>query len=385
MTDLGSVANLESYKELIEKFKKLDIVTKELTLFDVGTRGHFENPTTELLSFFIDDTREHGLENCFFKGIQDVFISREVSTELDDLLSVETEVSTDKGNRIDLILETNEALIIVECKIYHGQNNPFDDYLNYGKQHIKDSKQNDEKQKKLISLVICLDGRIEPSLMNKGWHGISYQELVTAIEPYLSQALLDNPYNKWSLFAREFLLHLKELDNMGEISKDEIEFLTENINDYFELSKYFYENLMPKIGEKIRVDLNNSDSLNNFECKAKYNKWNYYEPVRTFSNIHWKSRSDITFIIRADKAPVLCEIIVFVNWPSNEPINSFKLLLNNRLLKNSKNNFKKYNSSFWYISWEFNEINIKDISSKIVELMVCLNDFELNHRPLISE
>lgn len=178
MTDLGSVANLESYKELIEKFKKLDIVTKELTLFDVGTRGHFENPTTELLSFFIDDTREHGLENCFFKGIQDVFISREVSTELDDLLSVETEVSTDKGNRIDLILETNEALIIVECKIYHGQNNPFDDYLNYGKQHIKDSKQNDEKQKKLISLVICLDGRIEPSLMNKGWHGISYQELV---------------------------------------------------------------------------------------------------------------------------------------------------------------------------------------------------------------
>ena len=49
MTNVGSVANLEKYKALIEKFKKLNIVNKELTLFDVGTRGHFENPTTELV------------------------------------------------------------------------------------------------------------------------------------------------------------------------------------------------------------------------------------------------------------------------------------------------------------------------------------------------
>ena len=154
MTDLGSVANLESYKELIDKFKKLDIVTKELTLFDVGTRGHFENPTTELLSFFLEPMKEHSLENCFFNGLQDVIASKGFSKGLGALTSVETEVSTAKGNRIDLLLEADEALIIVECKIYHGQNNPFDDYLNYGKQHIKDSKQNDEKQKNLISLVI---------------------------------------------------------------------------------------------------------------------------------------------------------------------------------------------------------------------------------------
>lgn len=137
MTDLGSVANLESYKELIDKFKKLDIVTKELTLFDVGTRGHFENPTTELLSFFLEPMKEHSLENCFFNGLQDVIASKGFSKGLGALTSVETEVSTAKGNRIDLLLEADEALIIVECKIYHGQNNPFDDYLNYGKQHIK--------------------------------------------------------------------------------------------------------------------------------------------------------------------------------------------------------------------------------------------------------
>lgn len=385
MTDLASVSNLKSFKVLINKFKQLDIVTKELTLFDVGARGHFENPTTELLSFFLDSAKSHGLDNCFFNGFLDVIASKGLDNGLGVLTSVEAEVSTAKGNRIDLLIETKNALIIVECKIYHEQNNPFDDYTSYGMQRITDNKKEDEQDKTLVQIVLCLDGRIDDVIKNNGWHGISYQNLVEAIEPHLSKALLDNPYNKWGLFAREFLLHLKELDNMGEISKDEIDFLTENVNDYFKLSEYLYEKLMPKIGEKIRIELNKSSNLTEFECKEKYTKWNYYEPVRIFSNKHWKSRSDITFVIRANKDSVSCEIFVFVHWESSEPINNFELLLNDQLLKESKKNFNKYNSSFWDISWELNEINIEDISSRIVELMEYLNDFEINHRPMISE
>lgn len=218
MTDLGSTDNLERYKVLIDKFNKLDIVNKELTLFDVGTRGHFENPTTELLSFFLDSGKSHGLDNCFFNGLQEVITSKGFIKGLSALTSVETEVSTAKGNRIDLLIETEDALIIVECKIYHWQNNPFDDYTSYGEQRIKDNKKNNEQEKALVKLVLCLDGRTDDVIKNNGWHGISYQELVAYIEPHLSKSLLANPYNKWGLFAREFLLHLKELDNMGEIS-----------------------------------------------------------------------------------------------------------------------------------------------------------------------
>ena len=228
MTDLGSIANLESYKALIDKFKKLDIVTKELTLFDVGARGHFENPTIELLSFFLKSNRLHELENCFFNGLQKVIAGRDICSSLGSLESVETEMSTAKGNRIDLLLETTEALIIVECKIYHQQNNPFDDYASY----CELRRQSTGQSKKLVKLVLCLDGRVDSALIQNSWHGISYQELVKDIEPHLSKALLVNPYNKWGLFAREFLLHLKELDNMGEISQDEIEFLAVNFKDF---------------------------------------------------------------------------------------------------------------------------------------------------------
>lgn len=389
MSALESEARIDSYKELINKFKKLDVITKELTLFDVGTRGHFENPTTELLSFFLDYKKEHGLGDCFLHGLKDVLAKKGILDGLDCLQSIETEVATTKGNRIDLLLETDQAVIVVECKIYHEQNNPFDDYSSYGEQRIKDRKKDSEQELKLIKLVLCLNGEISNVLKANdsepnGWHGLSYQDLAQAIEIRLSKALLKNPYNKWGLFAREFLLHLKELNKMGSINNSEIDFLTENFKAFTELSAYIYEDLMPKIGEKIRMDLNKSD-LYNFECKEKYTKWNNYEPVRVFSNKHWKSRSDITFVIRANKDSVSCEIFVFVHWESNEPINNFNLLLDDQLLKESVKNFNRYNNSFWDISWKLNEINIEDISGKITRLMKCLNDFELNHRPSIPE
>jgi hypothetical protein len=315
MTDSETTNNLDNYKELINKFKNLDIITKELTLFDVGTRGHFENPTTELLSFFLDSAKEHKLENCFFKGLQDLLSNKGILSSLGSLQSVETEVSTVKGNRIDLLLETDGTLVIVECKIYHEQNNPFADYSSYGEQRIRDNKRDDEQEKDLVKLVLCLDGNISDQLKTNDvkcnrWHGISYQELVEAIESHLSKALLDNPYNKWGLFAREFLLHLKELDNMGEISKDEINFLKENLKAFTDLNAYIYDNLMPKIGEKIRTDLNKSN-LENFVCKEKSGKWKSYEPIRRFSNTNWTTQSDVTLWIKTSDVAKSCQVRVY--------------------------------------------------------------------------
>ena len=116
--DSKSNHNLESYKNLINKFKKLDITTKEVTLFDVGVRGHFENPTTELLSFFLDTAKAHNLGECFFKGLKSLLEGKNKMAILGSLESVETEVSTMIGQRIDLLLETDTEIIIVECKIY---------------------------------------------------------------------------------------------------------------------------------------------------------------------------------------------------------------------------------------------------------------------------
>jgi|26BtaG_2_1085354.scaffolds.fasta_scaffold11652_1 hypothetical protein len=384
MSDLESEVKIDSYKELINKFKKLDVITKELTLFDVGTRGHFENPTTELLSFFLDSKKEHGLGHCFLNGLQDVLEEKGILAGLGSLQSVETEVVTAKGNRIDLVLETDQAVIVVECKIYHEQNNPFDDYSSYGEQRIKDRKKDSEQEQKLVKLVLCLNGEISNLLKSNdsepnGWYGLSYQELAKSIETQLSKALLENPYNKWGLFAREFLLHLKELNKMGSINNSEIDFLTENFKAFTELSAYIYEDLMPKIGEKIETDLNNS-GLANFECKQKPGKWRGYEPIRRFSNKRWTTQSDITLRLRTSNTSISSQILIYIDKQTDEIVNEFKSSLSEQYLSTSEKPWFELNNTFWGISWEFNYFNIDEASEKIVELMKCLNDLELNHR-----
>lgn len=384
MIDLEIAPNLETYKELIKKFKSLDIVKKELTLFDVGTRGHFENPTTELLSFFLEPTKEHSLNDCFFKGLQDLLANKKISTGLGHLLYVETEVSTAKGNRIDLLLETNEAVITVECKIYHDQNNPFDDYTSYGKQRIKDNNKDDEQDKTLIQIVLCLDGKIsnelkEVDLQGNRWYGVSYKELVEDIEPHLSKALLDNPYNKWGLFAREFLLHLKELNNVGEISKDELDFLTENVNDYFKLSEYLYKDIIPKIAAKIEIDLKNN--LDEFSRRTKMDRWYRYEPYISFSNEKWgKSSSCVVFCIRNYKANEMT-FTIHIDFFNKNDIGSDDI---KNLLQGFPADFKNEadGSNIWRVMWKYNDFNIEKVSERIVKLMTILNDYEANKSEL---
>lgn len=378
--DPESNHNLDSYKDLIDKFKKLDVTTREMTIFDVGVRGHFENPTTELLSFFLDTAKAHNLGLCFFKGLKSLLEGKDKMATLGSLESVETEVSTTVGQRIDLLLETDTEIIVVECKIYHDQNNPFEDYSQYGDQRRR--KFNSEKG--LIKLVLCLDGNISNHLKTSGWHGISYLELARGIEPHLAQVLLDNPYNKWGLFAREFLLHLKELDNVGDINENEVNFLNENFKEFTKLSAYIYENLIPKIGAKIETDLNES-GLPNFICKQKSGKWNYYEPIRRFSNVNWTTQSDILLCIRAYDATVSHHINLHIGNQSEELVAKFMSLLSNYFPANYSKTWFEINNTFWGASWEFNDFNIEEVSKNIIEMMRCLNELELDYRPSISE
>lgn len=381
MTSVQAPYDLERFKALIDKFRALDFTDEELNLFDVGTRGHFENPTTELLCFFLDSANHHNLGNSFFRGLESAIAKKNILPTLGVFESVETEVSTQNGKRIDLLVETDTALIVIECKIYHHQNNPFDEYTAFGNERLNKGAQN-SASKTLIKLVLCLNGNISADLAADGWHGISYNELVQYIEKRLSKTMFDNPYNKWTLFAREFLLHLKGLNTMTEINKDEISFLTENLGEFAQLSDYIYNNLMPKIGARILSDLNIRD-LQNFECKVKHDKWYYYEPVIKFSNLNWTTGSDIVLWMKASDNDVSHKINLHIGKQSDELVAQFKTLIGDSWTNRPNEIRYEINNTYWGISWSFKTFDLDDLSAKMVELMGHLNNLELNYRPTV--
>ncbi|MGE6439952.1 PD-(D/E)XK nuclease family protein [Psychrobacter sp. NPDC078409] len=381
MTSAQALYDLDRFQALIDKFRALDFTDEELNLFDVGTRGHFENPTTELLSFFLNSANHHNLGNGFFRGLESAIAKKNILSDLGTFESVETEVSTQTGKRIDLLIETDTAVIVIECKIYHHQNNPFDEYTAFGNERINNGTEG-STLKALVKLVLCLNGSVSADLAADGWHGISYNELVEHIEKRLSKTMFDNPYNKWTLFAREFLLHLKGLNTMTDINTNEISFLTENLNEFAQLNDYIYNNLMPKIGARISSDLNTS-GLQNFECKVKHAKWYYYEPVIKFSNLNWTTGSDIVLWMKASDNDISHKINLHIAKQSDELVEEFKTIIGDSWLSLPNETWYEVNNTYWGISWSFKTFDLDDLSAKMVELMDHLNNLELNHRPIL--
>lgn len=64
--------NIIQLKQLIEHIKSLPTPeTPELTIFGIGSRGYYENPTSDVLAFFCDSEGDHGLGNLMTEALFD--------------------------------------------------------------------------------------------------------------------------------------------------------------------------------------------------------------------------------------------------------------------------------------------------------------------------
>jgi hypothetical protein len=232
--------DVEQLKSLLDKFRSLPVTETEKTIFDIGTRGHFENPTSDVLAFFCSSEEQHGMGNLVGNSIAGL-ISNKLNRELPQSslpVSASREVATEQGKRLDLVLEYDEYLIIIEAKVNHSQVNPFDEYERYG------DKLGVENGKDVFYAVLSPSGKVDDPLTNHRWAGISFDELKTAVSENLHTYFMHKPLDKWVFVLREFLLHLENLsmageknpnyafalENMAEISKAWT-LLTDSLND----------------------------------------------------------------------------------------------------------------------------------------------------------
>lgn len=378
MIEQTTASDFGRFATLLNRFNALAVMQQEPNLFNVGKRGHYENPTTELLSFFLNVTNQHGLGDSFFRGFASALASKHIASDIGSLERVETEVPTASGKRIDLLLETDTTVVMIECKINHHQNNPFDDYTAFGEARIK-ARAETAISKTLVKLVLCPDGTVAPALASSGWHGLSYNTLAQKIEQTLATTMFDNPYNKWALFAREFLLHIKGFYVMSVINEDEINFLNDYLNDFIQLDKYIHQNLIPRIFDKITTDLNASH-LQNFKCKVEKTEWFGYDPVIKLSNSYWTTGSDIVLWMNADKHDVSHKINLHIDQQSDALIEQFRLLIGEDLCNQANKVWYESNKRYWCISWSFQRFELTDVFAKLVQIMHSLNDLELNYR-----
>ena len=290
--------NEGDFAELIKEVTKIELPDLEKTIFSIGCRGHYENPTSDILAFYLDPEAEHQLGSLVLDSLFSALIKTlettpegkfdNQPTQLSSLkeiiekksinlaLTPSREVSTENIKKIDLLLEGDDWVMVIENKIYAAQNNPFKKY----EQFVENYKTTKDK---IFFVILSPEG----NSINKKWIGLSYENFITKIEEKLGSEFILKPFNKWTVFLRDFILNLKQHTEREKMQTETLEFIGENIEEVLKFEKILKDHDKER-NEKVKRLESKIGKNNNSEndCNIEHWIWQKYTFV---TDIHYSN------------------------------------------------------------------------------------------------
>ena len=273
--------SLGKYDNLIQKIKELTRLRVERNIFSIGGRGHYENPTTDLLGFFINPNEEHGFGDFFLKSL---FESAHVTPPLLQLSSPPSrEQYTYQGNRLDLIIEGDDWLLVVENKVWHQAINPFDDYVQYARISYR--------EKTPYFILLSIQEKKPPN----GWHTVTWRTYVDQVKKNVGAHLTTTGNVKWHVIMREFLLNIESEYGDKSMSNARIEFVRNNYEAIQEMEEMLKEYIshMTNCGlEAIRTASG--------QASSKQHNWGKEGIALRLLSRAWGEKTNITLVLKKD-------------------------------------------------------------------------------------
>lgn len=198
---------LNNFKDISDKNIRNDI-----NFFDVAGYPHYENVVSNILSFYFDTNAEHNMKDLWIKSLIKIYNKKEHKKEYAgsiETTGVERETNAD-NKRIDLLMVANEFLIVIENKIYAGDDyNPFDYYHILAKRRVEENRLND---KNIIEILLSLDDRGNKDDEERGYHfvNIRYDELFDEVKNNIGQYVVD-ANEKWTIYMNELINNITNL------------------------------------------------------------------------------------------------------------------------------------------------------------------------------
>lgn len=209
---------LKSLEALLEQVETLSQAPKgKPTFMEIAGYPHYENVCSNILSYFLAPDNEHGLDTLFLDSLA-ASLGREESRF--SSVEVRREVTTEVGNRIDLVIETDDIIIAVENKIFAGLANPLEDYSRYLAEIL-----NEDGVKDIWKCVLSIDEGLEP---DNGFVPITYKSLFLEIRLRLGFHV-SNAEPRSLGWLTDFMTSIENLTDEGrDMDADLIEFVKEN-------------------------------------------------------------------------------------------------------------------------------------------------------------
>lgn len=270
-------------EDILKESRRFAIPAMEKNIFSIGGRGHYENPISDLLAFFMNRHEIHGFGDLVLKSFNE---AAELSPNDTDLIVPPLrEVRTADEKKIDILLVGEGYVTIIENKIRHWAANPFNSYETYLNQHYKDKTPN--------RVLLSVSQQKPPP----GWSSLTYKKLLVHIKENLGEYVVKIPYSKWLILFREFLLNIEQECEPDPMTNDNFEFVCKNygaIHDLKIMANNYINELQKKGLDAIRIPTDTDDS----DVVGHKEDWNEEGVALRLHRTQWGGKSNITLLLR---------------------------------------------------------------------------------------
>lgn len=140
INEMDGIDESGTWHDAIARFTEVPASSAEATrpnIFRIAGFPRRETVSSNVLAYFFDPAEDHGLKDMMLKALLPTIHKEDM--DVSDV-SVSTEVSTGKNNRIDILLDLPELSIAIENKVDAGLYNDLADYRSWAaKQSNNDS------------------------------------------------------------------------------------------------------------------------------------------------------------------------------------------------------------------------------------------------------
>ena len=189
---------LSTLQQFLDQHAIPQIKGNPTTFLGIARQPHYENVLSNIYAFFFNPNAEHGFQDLFIMSLLDCINSSSPgqSKDFSDFsdFTIETEFSTNKGGRIDLLLKNDTSAIIIENKIYHTLNNNLKDYWSTIINRIED-------ETRVIGIVLSL----------KEFSDTNHRHFINITHIQLLSKIMDNIGLYLLEASDKYLVFLKDL------------------------------------------------------------------------------------------------------------------------------------------------------------------------------
>lgn len=270
--------NIVTLDKILSQLKiPKDIEQKPKTFLEIIKISHRETIIANILAYYFNPNNTHDLNDLFIKSLFKI-PHYQLNTKIEknkipsykivapSLIKVKTEVSTQKNNRIDILIKpkTNEAYTIaIEFKINHKLDNPLDDYIDF--------VENDLKKENALFFVLTpfwkQPQKEHSARVNAKFSQIILSHLIKEVRKDELSQNLENGNTKEAHFYQDFLQTIENRSFYNKMIKKYIKF-SEVEGNFEKLNTLYYELLQVKSridskAEKLKKELKNFKVLEN--------------------------------------------------------------------------------------------------------------------------